>query len=39
MLPDQPTRFIFGYGSLVNSASREPTFGRIIPAIPLRVLA
>ncbi len=29
MLPDQPTQFIFGYGSLVNSASRNATAGRM----------
>jgi hypothetical protein len=23
MLPDQPTQFIFGYGSLINSASPQ----------------
>ena len=39
MLPDQPTQFIFGYGSLVNSASRNATAGRMTPAIPVRVSA
>jgi len=39
MLPDQPTQFIFGYGSLINSASRNATVGKIIPAIPVRVSA
>ena len=24
-LPDQPTQFIFGYGSLINTASRNST--------------
>ena len=39
MLPDQPTQFIFGYGSLINSTSRNSTVGKIIPAIPVRVSA
>jgi hypothetical protein len=39
MLPDQPTQFIFGYGSLISSASRNSTVGRIVPAIPVRVSA
>jgi len=39
MLPDQPTEFIFGYGSLINSASRNSTAGKMIPAIPVRVSA
>jgi len=39
MLPDQPTQFIFGYGSLINSASRQSTAGKMIPAIPVRVSA
>jgi len=39
MLPDQPTEFIFGYGSLINSASRESTAGKMIPAIPVRISA
>ena len=39
MLPDQPTQFIFGYGSLINSASRNATAGKTIPAIPVRVSA
>ena len=39
MLPDQPTQFIFGYGSLINSASRNSTAGKTIPAIPVRVSA
>jgi hypothetical protein len=38
-LPDQPTQFIFGYGSLVNSASRDSTAGKKIPAIPARISA
>jgi len=36
-LPNQPTQFIFGYGSLVNTASRNATAGAPIPAIPVRV--
>jgi hypothetical protein len=39
MLPDQPTEFIFGYGSLINSASRNSTVGKVVPAIPVRVKA
>ena len=39
MLPDQPTQFIFGYGSLINSTSRNSTVGKIVSAIPVRVSA
>ena len=38
-LPDQPTNFIFAYGSLINTASRNTTSARPIPAIPVRVSA
>ncbi len=38
-LPNQPTEFIFGYGSLINSASRGSTAGQPVPAIPVRVSA
>jgi hypothetical protein len=38
-LPDQPTQFIFGYGSLINSSSRAATAGRPVAAIPVRVAA
>jgi len=38
-LPDQPVNFIFGYGSLINSGSREATAGEPIHAIPVRVSA
>lgn len=38
-LPDQPVNFIFGYGSLINSASRAATAGAPIHAIPVRVSA
>jgi hypothetical protein len=38
-LPGQPTQFIFGYGSLINTASRNSTAGMSIPAIPVRVAA
>jgi hypothetical protein len=38
-LPAQPTQFIFGYGSLINAASRNSTVGRVVPAIPVRVSA
>jgi hypothetical protein len=36
-LPDQPSQFIFGYGSLINTASRDSTAGQRITAIPVRV--
>jgi len=39
MLPDQPSNFIFGYGSLINSASRNATAAAPIQAIPVRVSA
>src|SRR5271156_658517 len=39
ILPDQPTQFIFGYGSLINSASRDSTAGKMIPAVPVRISA
>jgi hypothetical protein len=38
-LLDQPTQFIFGYGSLINSASRNSTAAKPVPAIPVRVSA
>jgi cation transport regulator ChaC len=38
-LPDQPTQFIFGYGSLINSPSRDATAGKPVAAIPVRVSA
>ena len=38
-LPDQPSNFIFGYGSLVNTASRNSTSPHPISAIPARVSA
>ena len=38
-LPGQPTQFIFGYGSLINSASRNATANQPITAIPVRVSA
>lgn len=37
-LPNQPTDFIFGYGSLINTKSRNSTATAPIPAIPVRVL-
>jgi hypothetical protein len=39
MLPDQPANFIFGYGSLINTSSRNSTSSHPIPAIPVRVSA
>lgn len=38
-LPNQPTQFIFGYGSLINSASRNSSASKPIAAIPVRVSA
>jgi hypothetical protein len=38
-LGNQPTQFIFGYGSLINAASRRWTAGATVPAIPVRVSA
>jgi len=38
-LPDPPTQFIFGYGSLINTPSRESTAGKPVAAIPVRVSA
>src|SRR6516165_9835847 len=39
MLSDQPTNYIFGYGSLINTASRNATSAHPIAAIPVRVSA
>jgi hypothetical protein len=39
MLPDQPVNLIFGYGSLINTASRNSTSAHPIAAIPVRVSA
>ena len=36
-LPNIPTQFIFGYGSLINTPSRNSTAGTPVPAIPVRV--
>jgi hypothetical protein len=38
-LADQPTQFIFGYGSLIDSKSRDSTAAKPVPAIPVRVSA
>ncbi|WP_321801737.1 gamma-glutamylcyclotransferase family protein [Caballeronia sp. J97] len=38
-IPDQPTQFIFGYGSLINTPSRNATAGKAVVAIPVRVSA
>ena len=35
----RPTSFIFGYGSLINTASRNSTATKAVPAIPVRVSA
>lgn len=39
MLPGQPTEFIFGYGSLINTRSRNAGAIRPTHAIPVRVSA
>lgn len=39
MLPGQPSNFIVGYGSLINTASRNATASHPIHAIPVRVSA
>ena len=39
MLPNQPSNFIFGYGSLINTPSRNSTATAPIHAIPVRVSA
>jgi hypothetical protein len=36
-LPDAPSQFIFGYGSLINTESRNSTATKPIAAIPVRV--
>jgi hypothetical protein len=38
-LEHQPTAFIFGYGSLINTASRNATAVTPVAAIPVRVAA
>jgi hypothetical protein len=38
-LPNIPANFIFGYGSLINTASRNSSVTVPIPAIPVRVSA
>lgn len=38
-IPDQPIHFIFGYGSLINTESRNATAVKPIPAIPARISA
>lgn len=38
-LADGPTQFIFGYGSLINTASRNSTAAKPISAIPARLSA
>ena len=38
-LSDAPTDFTFGYGSLINTASRNATAGGAVAAIPVRVSA
>ena len=38
-LPNQPTQFIFGYGSLINRESRDGTAGHHIEAVPARISA
>jgi len=38
-LPNLPTNFVFGYGSLINTASRNSSVAAPIAAIPVRVSA
>ncbi len=38
-LSDTPTDFTFGYGSLINTASRNATAGGAVAAIPVRISA
>ena len=38
-LPNLPTQFVFGYGSLIDADSRDRTAGSALPAIPVRVSA
>lgn len=38
-LPAVPTQFLFGYGSLINTPSRNATVGKSTQAIPVRVSA
>ena len=38
-LSNRPTQFIFGYGSLINTPSRNSTAGKATVAIPVRVSA
>ena len=38
-LSNRPNQFIFGYGSLINTPSRNSTAGKITAAIPVRVSA
>ena len=38
-LRSQPEHFLFGYGSLMNSASRGSTSGKVTAAIPVRLSA
>ena len=38
-LPNLPTQFVFGYGSLLDADSRDRTAGAALPAIPVRVSA
>jgi hypothetical protein len=38
-LANMPSQFIFGYGSLIQTASRNATAGAYVPAIPVRISA
>ena len=38
-LPNGPTDFIVGYGSLIDTPSRNSTVNKTVPAIPVRVSA
>ncbi|GGF73346.1 hypothetical protein GCM10007301_36420 [Azorhizobium oxalatiphilum] len=37
--PEKPTEFLLGYGSLIDTASREGTAGTKLDAVPVRVSA
>jgi cation transport regulator ChaC len=38
-LANQPENFLFGYGSLINTASRDATAAKPVHAIPVRISA
>ena len=38
-MANQPTNFIFGYGSLINTASRNATASKPVIGVPIRIAA